>query len=267
MLPAAFYNLPALDPNFGDPKTPPEGPTKFENTEIMAATVPDLEEAPGEVRVGMIVFASPTAVQDSVKFSKTKTEAFTLADRLDKIDKIVTVTRLHPDTLHSWAKTIRELIIMTDTAAVITPCEIREQCGERTLTLWSNYWVTKFKEAAPSDYNFNSDLPPLAILTSMVSSITDRSAIRINTIAANFWALRAKSDQSLSSFLKLLDSRMTSYQQHFTMNQESQTAFRAVLSYNFSLLRPELALRCDNYSLDEMVAELRKWAGREAPST
>ena len=47
------------------------------------------------------------------------------------------------------------------------------------------------------------------------------------------------------------------------MVTESEHAFRAILSWNLSVLRPELALRCEGLSVDRTIEELRKWAGRE----
>ena len=152
---------------------------------------------------------------------------------------------------------------MTDTAAVFLPPDRQDDCGEKAIALWTSYWVTKLKEAAPSDHKFNADLPPLTSLRNIIASVQDRSETRINLAAVNLWSIQAKAETTLTSFVKTLDSRLTTYQQHFQFGHESETALKAILAYNFSIMRPDLSVRLDNLTPSDTISELRKQAGRE----
>ena len=264
MLPGSFSNEPetASTPPANYTALTPD-PTPLRPRPIDTMATPDPGPDLPAIEVLGIVLTSSSTVADSVQTSKSRTEAFTLADRLKKVDDISTIVKLRPDNLTVWTKAIRNLIIMTDTAAVFLSPEDQNDCGEKSLAVWTSYWLTKLKEAAPYDYKVELSFSPLVILENILGSVTERSALRINAIAANFWSLRAKPDQSVSSFVKTLEERLTAYKQHFTFNTEVEIDFRAVLSYNLSILRPELALRCDDLSVLDTITELRKWAGRE----
>ena len=149
-------------------------------------------DAPKSITICGHLFASPETLSASIIKSRSKTETYTLADHLKKIDDLVTVFKLQPDNLIVWCKKIASLVTMTDTACAFLPDSELEECGDKAVALWTNYWVTKLKEAAPTGFKIEAGWQPATILYRILSSVSDRSALQVNTIACDLWSLRAK---------------------------------------------------------------------------
>ncbi|POS82154.1 hypothetical protein EPUL_006067, partial [Erysiphe pulchra] len=114
------------------------------------------------VQISDIFLASSDDAKSSLKEANRKTEVWTLSERLGNIEKMISLpNKLTSSNNNYFYECIKRLIQLTDTSCVfLTSVPIT-----KATTMWSAWWVSKLRDAAPYIKTTDQDSPRIVLTT------------------------------------------------------------------------------------------------------
>lgn len=202
------------------------------------------------IQISDIVFASSDDVKTSLKEANRKTEVWTLSERLGNIEKMIPLPKLTSSNNNYFYECVKRLIQLTDTSCVF----LSSVPITKATTMWSAWWVSKLKDAAPHIKTTDQDSPRI-VLTTIVSQTQANLRVNLMKIAHRFWSFQPSKNMSLSSFINEYNKRLNDLKQNFSISSDTRRQMKYLLLFHVGNLNSDLANRYRSSSFEDLLNE------------